>query len=237
MSAAQLVVVIPVFDEAERIEAVVREWDHELDQLEIAAEIRVYDDGSRDGTPDRLARLAAELVRLRWTSHLNRGHGPTILRGYREADTEWIAQADGDGEIPAAAFAELWRRRERADLLLGRRVGRRQRLGRRLVSLAARATVRALAGRAPGDVNVPFRLMRRSALAPLVERLPDEMFAPNVALCALAVRAGLEVIEVPVPFVSRRPDAGSLVAGRLARAAARSLLETVRAVRGSGSAA
>jgi glycosyltransferase involved in cell wall biosynthesis len=227
VAGPDLVVVVPAYNEAERIEATLAEWDETLTGLGIDHAIHVYDDGSTDATPERLARIAAARPRVAVWRHANRGHGPTVLRGYREADAEWVAQADGDGEIPAAAFAALWDARGGRDLVLGVRRGRGQAAPRRLVSAAARAAVRAIAGPGATDVNVPFRLMRRAPFAPLFASLPDAIFAPNVALTALALAGGFVVAELPVPFVARRADAGTLVSGRLARGAARALVETV----------
>ena len=163
MPARELALVLPAFDEAPRVGDVLAEWDGALAGLGIDYEIHVYDDGSRDATPEILAACAGRSPRLRVTRQANRGHGPTVLRGYREAAAEWIAQADADGEIPAAAFAALWERRRSADLVLGRRTGRPQRAARRAVSAVARAAVRVLGGGAgAADVNVPFRLLRRA---------------------------------------------------------------------------
>lgn len=238
MSARELALVLPAFDEASRVGDVLAEWDGVLGGLGLDYSIHVYDDGSRDATPEVLAGCAARLPRLAVTRQENRGHGPTILRAYREADAEWIAQADADGEIPAAAFAALWERRAGADLVLGRRTGRPQRAARRAVSAVARAAVRVLGGGAgAADVNVPFRLLRRARWERTLAALPGDLFAPNVALTALALARGWRVVEAPVPHVTRRSDAGTLVSGRLARGAARALFETLSVLYREGSSA
>src|SRR5947199_132955 len=53
-----LTVVMPAYNEAGVIRDVVSAWDHQLETLGIPHEIRVYDDGSRDGTGELLAALA-----------------------------------------------------------------------------------------------------------------------------------------------------------------------------------
>ena len=133
-----LSVVIPVFNEAGAVRRVVSTWDDELGRLAIPYEIRVYDDGSRDQTGALLAELARERPHVVALGHANRGHGPTILRGYHEAGGTWVFQVDGDDEMPAAAFPDLWARRDQADLVLGYRVGRSQSLARRIVSGVSR---------------------------------------------------------------------------------------------------
>ncbi len=88
-----------------------------------------------------------------------------------------------------------------------------------------------MAGPGVRDVNVPYRLMRASCLRALLDKIPPDTFAPNVALAGLALQAGLRVANIPVPFRGRHTGAPSLVRWRLLRNAARSLLQTARILR------
>jgi glycosyltransferase involved in cell wall biosynthesis len=214
MSSCELMLVLPAYDEQEVIAQTLAEWREVLDRLEIDFEIHLYDDGSRDETAALALAAAAVEPRLVVHRQSNRGHGPTLLRGYREAmaaAVPWIAQADGDAEIPPLEFAELWARRAEFDLLVGRRRGHRPR-SRALISSAARTSVRMLFGGGIHDVNSPFRLWRTAALAPLVETLSPSLFAPNVVLSGLAARRRLRRLEISVAF---RPRNSSLVGRRL----------------------
>src|SRR5438445_3120274 len=94
-----LTVVMPAYNEAGAIREVVGGWDRQLGSLGVRYEIRVYDDGSRDGTGDLIAALAREHPTVAAVRQTNRGHGPTILRGYHEARGEWVFQTDSDDEI------------------------------------------------------------------------------------------------------------------------------------------
>jgi glycosyltransferase involved in cell wall biosynthesis len=222
----ELSVVIPVFNEAGTIAGVVLGWASELERLGIEHELLVYDDGSTDETGAILRQLAGQLPRLRVRAQANRGHGATVLRGYREARGQWVFQTDSDGEVAPASFAALWQARHDHDLVLGIRQHRQASLDRRLVSWLSALAVRALFGARLGDVNVPFRLMRRSRLRTLLAGLPDDLFAPNVALSGVAALARLRVGEVPVAHAGRRAGRGSLTGVRIWRAAARSLWQT-----------
>src|SRR5262245_23786496 len=205
-----LSVVMPVYNEEAGIVGVVEAWSSALDRLGISYELRVYDDGSRDRTGellDQVARGRASVVALH---HENRGHGPTILRGYREARGDWVFQVDGDDEMGPEAFPSVWSRREEADLVLGFRTGRQSPPSRRLVTASSRLAVRALFGAALRDVNTPYRLYHRTALVRLLGVVPLDAFAPNVILAGLAVRGGLRVVEVPVPHRERRTGVSSI---------------------------
>ncbi len=231
----ELSIVMPVYNEAAVIAQVVTSWLGELDRLDIDWEFLAYDDGSRDETRGILERLAERQPGLVVTSKANSGHGPTILRGYREARGEWVFQVDSDDEMAPEHFAELWNRREDYDLLVGRRHHRDSPLARRAITALSRATVWILFGRAVTDVNAPYRLMRRSSLATLLPAIPAETFAPNVIISGLAARRGLRVREVPVPHRGRRTGTVSIVKWGLWKAAVRAFGQTLEvAIRGRG---
>lgn len=227
-SGMELSAVIPVYNEEGAVHAVIAAWDDQFRALGVDYEIRVYDDGSRDRTGALLEALARERPRIVAVRHDNRGHGPTILRGYREARGAWIFQVDSDDEMPASSFPAVWARRDQADLVLGYRVDRTLPPARRVVTAVSRWTVRLLFGAAIRDVNVPYRLFRREALGRLLAAVPADAFAPNVILAGLAVRYGLRVVEVPVPHRPRRTGTSSIVRWRMWSAATTAFRQTVR---------
>ena len=77
----QLAIVMPVYNEAERIAEVVAQWHAVLDAEAIRCKLLVLNDGSHDGTEVALAPFAGQP----WFELINKpnaGHGPTILQGY-----------------------------------------------------------------------------------------------------------------------------------------------------------
>jgi len=233
-TAPELTVVMPAHNEEGAIPEAVATWAATLDALGIDYELRVYDDGSTDKTGAVLGELANRFPRIVVTSHANRGHGPTILRGYAEARGDWVFQTDSDGEMPASAFEALWARRHAYDFLLGYRVGPRANATRQLVTTVARLAVAALFRARLRDVNTPYRLMRRPWLQSAVSRVPPDLFAPNVVLAGLAARERLRIYEHPVPYHSRQGGPVRLIRGRLWRAAFRSLAQTAAVAFGRG---
>src|SRR5205085_1317421 len=108
----ELSIVMPVYNEAAAISDVVKAWLLELERLDIHYEMLIYGDGSRDDTLAVLKQTVNGTRNVAVRSHSNRGHGPTILRGYREAQGEWVFQTDSDDEMTPESFANLWRERE-----------------------------------------------------------------------------------------------------------------------------
>ena len=223
----ELSVVMPVYNEGAVIAEVIETWLDELARLGIDFELLAYDDGSRDDTGKILTGLSVHRPDLEVTSQANAGHGPTILRGYREARGEWVFQVDSDDEMSAEHFGLLWAQRGDHDLILGRRQHRDAPLARRIITAASRLTVWVLFGRAVTDVNAPYRLIRRAALVSILSRIPADAFAPNVIMSGLACRDRLRVREVWVPHRGRRTGTVSIVKWRLWKVAARAFGQTV----------
>lgn len=222
----ELSVVVPVCDEVESIQSVLEEWCQALDASGIDFRFDIYDDGSQDGTSSILEDLAERDLRLHVHRQANRGHGPTLRRAYDEARSPWVLQIDGDGELPAANFAELWAEREGYELLLGRRQGRTSRPLRTIVSRSAVRLTQLLFRTGIMDPNSPYRLMRNSWLQGALPWLPEAPFAPNLLLVGVASRRGERVLEIPIPYRGREAGRGKLNLSRLLFGCGRALRDT-----------
>lgn len=224
----ELSMIMPVYNEEEVISRVVCSWVAELDRIGINYELLVYDDGSQDSTGHVLGDLADRLQRLVLRRHENSGHGATILRGYWEAQGEWVFQVDSDDEMAPDHFKELWVERNRYDLLLGCRKNRHSSIPRRFISAVSRLTVWILFGRKFCDVNTPYRLIKRTCLTKILPRIPMDTFAPNVIMCGLAAQDRLRIFECWVPHQERKSGATSIVKWKMWKAAMRSFVQTLR---------
>ena len=226
----ELCAVMPVYNEEEIVGSVTESWLEVLDELGINYELVAIVDGATDASEQVLRAVAERHPRLVVDVKPNSGHGPTILRGYRRGavTAEWVFQTDSDDEMPAASFGELWELRHDVDAVIGIRTNRNQSAGRRAITRAARLTVRTAFGCRLADVNCPYRLMRSSALAPLLAPIPDDTFAPNVVLSGMLARSGARLAEVPVPHHDRTTGVVSILGWRALRAALRSFGQTVQ---------
>lgn len=225
----ELIVVMPVYNEADCIAGVVRSWSDTLCSLGINAEILVLNDGSKDETAAALSAFNGN-PRVRVINKANSGHGPTILEGYRDAvaRAQWVFQIDSDDEMRPDAFANFWRRRAKYDAIFGIRAARQQDKARRMLSAGSRLAVKLLFGRGVRDVNVPYRLMRADKLAPIVAAIPPDTFAPNILISGVLGRNRRRITNLPVLHENRKTGTGSLTNSKVWKVAARSLGQTLR---------
>jgi glycosyltransferase involved in cell wall biosynthesis len=222
---------MPVYNEEACAAQVIRSWLTALTDLKVDFLMIVLDDGSTDATAQAIDRFCDD-ARVRIIHQANAGHGPTILRGYRQASrmADWVFQCDSDNEMSPQSFAQLWRQRDGFDAVFGFRDGRQQSWGRALVTQCSRLTVRLLFGAGVRDVNAPYRLMKSTVLEPIIAGIPADTFAPNVLITGALVRAGVPIQNLPVSYCPRQ-SGRAINPWRLGKGALRSFVQTWRYAR------
>ena len=159
MSAPSVSVVIPAFNEAASVRAVVMEYEAVLRKLPGDFEIIVVDDGSTDGTRAMAAEAGAQVI----GPPSNMGYGHSLRRGIQAARHEWILITDADNTYPAESAARLLEIAEHYDMVVGARTGPHfhggsgQRVARWLLVLLATFVT----GRHIPDVNSGLRVFWR----------------------------------------------------------------------------
>ena len=222
-------VVIPVFNEEKLIGECINEWLNVLDSVNLNYDILIIDDGSSDATISKVERYG-DNQNIQMIIKQNEGHGPTILAGYKRAVgiAVWVFQADSDNEISPNQFSALWSRRQGQDAVIAWRQGRDQTTVRRLVTFFARVTTKVLFRCHLRDVNIPFRLIRSETLTILLEKIPSDTFAPNIALSGALSLMNYQVEECPVIFNERIVGESSLSNLGAVRKGGRALLELIK---------
>ena len=195
----RLSVVVPVKNEAENIEPLVREIVAAVSNL-TDFEIVYVDDGSTDATLAELKRLAAELPQLKIVRHqASCGQSTAITSGTLAARFAWIATLDGDGQNDPADIPSLLARLRIAKpdknlhMLAGWRANRRDTWLRRFSSKVANGVRSSLLKDATPDTGCGLKVFSRETFL----RLPyfDHI---HRFLIALALREGWQVRFVPV---------------------------------------
>lgn len=197
-------VVVPFYDERDNVESLLEEINAVM-KVPGRYEIVAIDDGSNDGTLERLR--AAETssggnISVVVHTH-NRGQSAAICSGVDAAHGEWIITLDGDGQNDPADISALLRLVEEPpangapDLVCGDRRTRRDNLLRRVSSRIANGVRSRLLADATPDTGCGLKIIRRAAFMRLPRFNHMHRFLP-----ALIRRGGGRSISVPV---SHRP--------------------------------
>jgi glycosyltransferase involved in cell wall biosynthesis len=201
----ELSVIIPAYNEEERLPRTLERVSQYLRTLPFASEIIVVDDGSSDSTAQVVTALARKITNLRLVSNdRNRGKGYSVRHGMLEVKGRVALFTDADLSAPIEEMQKLLAALESADVAIGSRaVDRRlievhQSRWRELAGIFFNWIVRLFTGLPFQDTQCGFKAfaMPESRIIFDQQRIEDFGFDPEILF--LAWRHGLRTAEVPV---------------------------------------
>lgn len=206
---ALAVVCLPTYNERENLESMLRR----IGEVAPAVQVLVIDDNSPDGTGEIADRLARELAYVHVLHRpAKEGIGPAYVAGFRRAlelGADLVLEMDCDFSHDPAALPALVAAAGEADLVLGSRYvtggsvanwGR----ARRLISSFGSAYARLVLGVHVRDLTGGFKCYRRAALEAIdLDAVASKGYAFQIETTYRVLRAGLQVVEVPIRFVDR----------------------------------
>lgn len=207
-------VAIPAYNEAEGIGGFLQEIDSALRGHVGRLHIIVVDDGSTDGTGEVLERVRSTLTCTLDVirNAVNRGHGPSVLEGYRRASQrqpDYVLQVDGDGQFHGSDLRRvLVLLLDQAHAVSGVRRFRQDPWFRMAMTRLLRTYVHMSFGVAARDPNCPLRGYEAALLRELLAVVPDSCLIPNLYLTVVAARRGVALLEVDVSHRVRRGGTG-----------------------------
>ncbi len=200
-AAPRITVLVPAWNEAESLPALHPEIVAALDAIGRPWEVLYVDDGSRDGTDEAIAALAAADPRVRGVSlRRNFGKSAALATGFELARGEWVVTMDADLQDDPAELPRLIEQLERGyDLVSGWKQDRKDPLTKTIPSQLFNAVTSWVAGIRLHDFNCGFKIYRREVTQAIEVYGEFHRFMP-----ALAHWAGFRVGEVPVRHRARR---------------------------------
>jgi dolichol-phosphate mannosyltransferase len=208
-SAQRMIVVIPTFNEAENLAAIIGRVRTSVPD----SHVLVVDDGSPDGTGQVAESLAADDDRVRVLHRPERqGLGAAYVAGFRwclDRGFELIGQMDADGSHQPEQLPQILRGLDGADAVLGSRwVPGGEVLNwpwtRKVLSRGGNIYVRVAMGAPVRDATGGYRIFRRHALEAIdLNGVASRGYCFQVDVVQRLLDAGLRVTESPITFVER----------------------------------
>lgn len=211
--------VIPAYNEAERIGETLKKIHEYLLTRDYRYEIIVVDDGSTDGTRLVVRKTAQEIPFVRLLENgVNRGKGYSVRAGVLHSQGEIVLFSDADLSTPIQEVDKLadWlgmgydiaigsRALPGAEILV-RQPRHRQFMGKvfnRLVQLLTVSGIR--------DTQCGFKIFKKAVAKVLFEKQTVWGFSFDVEILFLASKSGYRIKEVPVKWIDSRDSRVGIV--------------------------
>jgi glycosyltransferase involved in cell wall biosynthesis len=193
-STTRLSVVVPVCDELENLLPLVDELEAVLALIGESFEIVLVNDGSRDGSAERIAELARTHSRVRGLHfRQNRGQTAAFDAGFKAARGEVIVTLDADLQNDPADIPRLLAALEGCDAVVGYRPRREDSWLRRISSRIANAVRNRLSEDDIIDTGCSLKVFRSECLAKIKLYRGLHRFLPT-----LLRMEGYRVVQLPV---------------------------------------
>jgi glycosyltransferase involved in cell wall biosynthesis len=204
--SVELSIIIPAFNEEQRLPKTLKHICHYLRCRNIRAEVLVVDDGSTDDTAKLVSASKSGFSELRLVSNgRNRGKGFSVRHGMLEARGEFALFTDADLSTPIAELEKLLAvLRDGYDVAIGSRAMDRKLIEVHQSALRERAGiifngfVRHMTGLPFQDTQCGFKAFRRERMHAVFEQQRTDGFGFDPEVLFLAQRKGLRIAEIPV---------------------------------------
>ena len=209
-------IVIPAYNEAERLEKNIETLIDFLEKNYKEFEIIITEDGSTDGT-DRIAESLA--IRYPFVHHIHSdkrlGKGKAVLNGIKNAKGDIVVYMDADLSTDLHHLKEVVNAVEDGyDMVVGSRLLKESRTSRPFTrdfpSKVYNFLVRFLLKSEIHDHQCGFKAFRRDSILKIADKARDNHWFWDTEILVLAQRDGMKIKEIPVTWTHNRDGAVSV---------------------------
>ena len=204
-----LSVIIPAYNEAERIGKTLYAVSDYFRTALYKYEIIVVNDGSADATQEIVNELTVSIPYLTQISYTqNRGKGWAVKQGMLKAKGKYRLFMDADNSTAIKYVEELLREAETSDVVIGSRrisgarITLSQPLYREFLGYVFRALVHAIVPLDVSDSQNGFKLFTAEAAEIIFRRQRISRWAFDVEILALAHLFGYTTCELPIVWAN-----------------------------------
>lgn len=199
-----LSVVLPAYNEVDNIEETIAHAVSYIEKTFRDYEVIVVNDGSVDGTPEIVEKLAASNPKIVLVNHpKNLGYGSALRSGFDRSSLDYIFLMDSDGQFDISDIDRFIPYLESYDMVVGYREKRADPFIRSLNTRLYHLFIRLLFGLKLRDIDCAFKIFPRS-LYHTVRPIESGGALFSAEFLIKLKQKGFTIREVPVKHLPRR---------------------------------
>lgn len=210
MENQYLSVIIPAYNEAERLPRTILDVDKKLSEKDFSYEILILNDGSRDATADIVRKMAKTIRHLNLVDNVeNQGKGGVVRQGMLLARGKYRLFMDADNSTSVDQFDNMipWFE-EGYDVVIGSRAMKESRLDppqplmRKIPGKIGNFIIQLLVLPGLWDTQCGFKAFRHDVAERVFTSSKITGWGFDVEALALAKRFGYKIKEIPVRWIN-----------------------------------
>lgn len=194
----QVSIILPVYNERDSIEPVLKEWKRELSRLQISFEFVVCEDGSTDGTTEFLKKIETKYDLVLNQVKTRRGYGGAVIDGIKVAKAKYLLSIDSDGQCDPKDFKKFWDNKNKADIIIGWRTDRADDIQRKIFSFLFKTLFKILFPTPIHDPSAPFVLYKKKTVLSYLKYYKFLKEGFWWGFIGTAVKKELSIFELPM---------------------------------------
>ncbi len=182
----------------------IKETNHQINK------IFVIEDGSTDGTSEKLKELSKVYEITLSQSESRRGYSKALLKGISMCEAEFVFFSDLGGKFNWDDINKLIKKIPANDLVIGKREDRNDQIYRRLLTFFYSKYILFFYGIKSGDPDSGFRIYRKELI---LEILKNELFNKHLLNSELTIKCiskNCAYVEVPIKYFKRKGSSRGL---------------------------
>ena len=206
---SKIALIMPVYNEADTIKDTVREFYEKVVSKMGNVDIWVFEDGSTDGTGKALEELEDEFPLFHaQTTAKRKGYPRAMKEAFLNIDAneyDYVVAVDSDGQYEPDDFFKLWSimQRDSPDIVMGRRMARREPPYRRMLSRGLQLLERVMFPVQCKDVTSVMRLMKVDLAHEIAKEIKYSPYNFWLEFTARMSLNGYRITEVPISYRER----------------------------------
>ena len=207
----KLSVIVPAYNEEKVIKESLLEIRKALADNVESFEILAVDDGSSDGTKEKILEASSECSEIVYAGYeVNRGKGGAIKHGVEEAKGDVIGFIDADLDLSPDHLVRFIKHMDESDcdVVIGSKMHKDSKLDypplRRFVSWGYYIILKILFGMKIKDTQTGVKIYKSSFIKKVAPLLRVSGYAFDIEVLALCSHEGAKIDEMPVEIVFKR---------------------------------